>query len=641
MRFFTLLILCLSFFVKAEHASDRVLDSVVTMIDAKAQRNQIDRFFMEPSADLDLAKFAQVLKRIQQHAIEATVEGPVIYYPINETAIYMLEAKDGWKFAPSASRQFDDIYKAAFKFSTPEKTVDYYVKSILEKDYSEALQCIIRGKENFQYKDGNLPEQSIFALENFAVFMQANPLSTMEASSYDVDVLRTYNSSLGEINFVLDRGDWLITSSTSKNLIRDHFGQKNVNDLAEVLPDELSGIILMLRKMQWLYIVVVLFFGFALQWILTKILRQTIIKKYERHGRLVASKKSNKALGLFSMSMSFYLLIPYVAEPSDVLLKSRKVAFILALIAGIMVISKILDLLMNVFYDKAKGTETKVDDVLIPMVHKVFRFILYFVGFSFVASNMGVNVTSIIAGLGIGGVALALAAKDTVENVFGSITLLFDRPFEVGDWVVINNVEGTVESIGLRSTRVRTFYCSLVNVPNANLIRANVDNFGRRSYRRIKTTLSITYDTPPEKIEAFCEGIREVIRQHPATRKDYYHVYLNQFNSSSLDILLYCFLDVSDWAIELRERQRLFLDIIRLANRLGVSFAFPTQSLHMVKPEDLYEPELATKVENIENSYIGARQKANEVIQESGSSRPHPRAINYASGNDYVLSDKG
>ncbi len=82
MRFFTLLLLCLSFFVKAEHASDRVLDSVVTMIDAKAQRNQIDRFFMEPSADLDLAKFAQVLKRIQQHAIEATVEGPVIYYPI-------------------------------------------------------------------------------------------------------------------------------------------------------------------------------------------------------------------------------------------------------------------------------------------------------------------------------------------------------------------------------------------------------------------------------------------------------------------------------------------------------------------------------------------------------------------------------
>lgn len=641
MKFFTLLTLCFSFILNAEHASDRALDSLVTIIDSKAQRDQIDRFFMEPKADLDLQKFSQVLKRIQQHEIEAMVEGPVVYYPINEAAIYMLETESGWKFAPSATRHFDDIYQAAFKFSSPEKTIEYYLESILAKNYSEALSCIIRGKDNFQYLEGKLPETSVFALENFAVFIQANPLDTLQADSYEVDVLRTYNTDLGEINFVLDRGDWLITSSTSKNLIRDHFGQENINDLSEVLPDELSGIVLMLRKMQWLYIVVVLFFGFALQWILTKILRRTIVRKFERHGKVISSKKSNKFLGVFSMAISFYLLIPYVAEPSDILLKSRKVAFIIALIAGIMVLSKVLDLVMNVFYDKAQGTQTKVDDVLIPMVHKVFRFILFFVGFSFVASNMGVNVTSIIAGLGIGGVALALAAKDTVENVFGSITLLFDRPFEVGDWVVLNDVEGTVESIGLRSTRVRTFYCSLVNVPNANLIRANVDNFGRRSYRRIKTTLSITYDTPPEKIEAFCEGIREVIRHHPTTRKDYYHVYLNQFNSSSLDILLYCFLDVSDWAIELRERQRLFLDIIRLANRLGVSFAFPTQSLHMVKPEDLYEPELSTKVENIENSYIGARQKANQVIQESGSTRSHPGAINYQSGNDYILSEKG
>ncbi|WDE96761.1 mechanosensitive ion channel family protein [Lentisphaera profundi] len=641
MKFFTVLLFCFASLTHAEHSSDKILDSLLIMIESKSDRGQIDRYFMEPRADLDLNQFAQVIKRIKEHNIEALTEGPVIYYPINETALYMLETKDGWKFAPSASRNFEDIYQAAFKFSDPEKTMEYYLESILANDYGEALSCIIRGKDNFQYKEGKLPEYAIFALENFAVYITANPLSSLELDSYDVDVLRTYNSSLGEINFVFDRGDWLITSSTSKNLIIDHFGQANINDLSEALPDEVSGMILMLRKMKWLYIIVVLLVGFILQWVLTKVLQQTVLTKFERHGKIISSKKSSKSLCLLSMSLSFYLLIPYVAEPSELLLKSRKVAFVLALIAGIMVISKILDLVMSIFYEKAQGSATKVDDVLIPMVHKVFRFVLYFVGFSFVASNMGVNVTSIIAGLGIGGVALALAAKDTVENVFGSITLLFDRPFEVGDWVVINNVEGTVESIGLRSTRVRTFYCSLVNVPNANLIRANVDNFGRRSYRRIKTNLSVTYDTPPEKIEAFCEGIREIIRNHPHTRKDYYHVYLNQFNASSLDILLYCFLDVSDWAIELRERQRLFLDIIRLANRLGVAFAFPTQSLHMVKPEDLYEPEVSTKVENIQSSYIGARQKANEVIQESGSLRPHPGAINYQAGNEYVVSEKG
>ena len=230
---------------------------------------------------------------------------------------------------------------------------------------------------------------------------------------------------------------------------------------------------------------------FLVQWFLTSLLKKTVIKKLDRQGRVFKSNKSSRSLGVLSMSLSFYFLIPYVENPSTLLLKSQQVAFVITLIAGVVVLSKILDIVMGVFYQKATGTETKVDDVLIPMVHKVFRFILYFVGFSFVASNMGINVTSIIAGLGIGGVALALAAKDTVENVFGSITLLFDRPFEVGDWVQIGGVEGTVESIGLRSTRVRTFYCSLVNVPNANLIRANVDNFGRRSYRRIR--LSRTY----------------------------------------------------------------------------------------------------------------------------------------------------
>jgi MscS family membrane protein len=147
--------------------------------------------------------------------------------------------------------------------------------------------------------------------------------------------------------------------------------------------------------------------------------------------------------------------------------------------------------------------------------------------------------------------------------------------------VVIGDVEGTVEDIGFRSTRIRTFYNSLVTIPNGNLVRATVDNYGRRKYRRWKTHVAITYDTPPDRIEAFCEGIRELIRKHPYTRKDYYMVYFNQFAASSLNILLYAFHETPDWATELRERHRLFVDIVRLAKRLGVEFAFPTQTVHL------------------------------------------------------------
>ncbi|MCA9297555.1 MAG: mechanosensitive ion channel, partial [Phycisphaerales bacterium] len=129
-------------------------------------------------------------------------------------------------------------------------------------------------------------------------------------------------------------------------------------------------------------------------------------------------------------------------------------------------------------------------------------------------------------------------------------------------------------------------YNSLVVVPNALLVRATVDNYGQRQYRRYKTHLALTYDTPPDRIDAFCEGVRELIRAHPYTRKDYYHVYLHQMGASSLDILIYMFHDCPDWSVELRERHRLLTDILRLAAHLEVSFAFPTQTLHLERGTD-------------------------------------------------------
>jgi MscS family membrane protein len=215
------------------------------------------------------------------------------------------------------------------------------------------------------------------------------------------------------------------------------------------------------------------------------------------------------------------------------------------------------------------------------MLRRGLKIVVIAFGVPFIAQNLDIDITSLLAGLGIGGIAFALAAKDTVENLFGSVTVLIDRPFAIGDWVVIGDLDGTVEEIGFRSTRIRTFYNSVITMPNARLVNAAVDNLGARRYRRVKTMISVQYDTPPDRLEAFCEGIRELIRKHPYTRKDYYMVYLNEFAASSLNILLYAFHETPDWPTELRERHRLFVDVVRLAHRLGVQFAFPTQTLHL------------------------------------------------------------
>ena len=234
--------------------------------------------------------------------------------------------------------------------------------------------------------------------------------------------------------------------------------------------------------------------------------------------------------------------------------------------------------------------------VLVPLVRKSVKIFITAIGIIFIADSLEIEILPLLTGLGIGSLAFAFAAKDTIENFFGSVSVIADRPFEVGDWVKIGDVEGTVEELGFRSTRVRTFYNSLVTVPNATLVRATVDNFGRRKYRRWKTHLNITYDTPPDRIETFCEGIRELIRLHPYTRKDYFQVWFHEFGAHSLDILVYVFHEAPDWQTELRERQRLMLDIMRLAERLGVEFAFPTQTLHLYQEEKQEKPPEAEAV---------------------------------------------
>lgn len=197
------------------------------------------------------------------------------------------------------------------------------------------------------------------------------------------------------------------------------------------------------------------------------------------------------------------------------------------------------------------------------------------------AQNMGMDVASLVAGLGIGGLAFALAAKDTLANLFGFIMIMIDRPLRIGDWVIVKGCEGTVEDIGFRCTRIRTFYNSLISIPNSELVMANVDNMGMREFRRIYETLGITYDTPPDKIEAFCEGIKNIILANPFSRKDYLQVYFHRFANCSLDIMVYFFVKCPDWPTELEQRQRIFLEIARLAKSLEISFAFPTQTLHI------------------------------------------------------------
>ena len=218
------------------------------------------------------------------------------------------------------------------------------------------------------------------------------------------------------------------------------------------------------------------------------------------------------------------------------------------------------------------------------MIKKTSKVLVVAFGALLVAHSLTFDIASILAGLGIGGVAVALAAKDTISNLFGSVTVIIDRPFQIGDYVSLEkNLEGTVEQVGFRSTRIRTPYNSLVTLPNSVLANMAIDNYGMRRARRYKTFLQLEYSTPLTKIEEFCDRLRYLIQINSTVQKDNAVVSVYEMNTSSIDILLVVFFQTADGTVELSERHNFILEVLKLAEELKINFAYPTQTLHLEK----------------------------------------------------------
>lgn len=358
--------------------------------------------------------------------------------------------------------------------------------------------------------------------------------------------------------------------------------------LPTLFPERLTKQHLLVPDYQWICLMVLIFVGFLADMVTRFLLRRItrIWFQYKQTGQeLEAAGNPWKPVGLLVQANIWYFGTRAIGFPASVMTIMLMGLKLFSVVAAMWTAFLFINLLTSYLKAKARQTDTKFDDLLVPLVSRSLKALVVCMGAITGARAFNLPINGLVGGLGLGGAALALASKDAISNLFGSLTVLTDRPFEVGDWVITDQAEGSVESVGFRSTRIRTFYNSQITVPNSLLTTAMVDNMGRRRYRRIKTMLGVQYDTTPEQMDAFCEGIRELIRRHPFTRKDYYHVYFNQFGTSSLDVLLYCFFDCSDWSIELRERHRLFNDILRLAQALGVQFAFPTSTLHLFSEE--------------------------------------------------------
>lgn len=246
---------------------------------------------------------------------------------------------------------------------------------------------------------------------------------------------------------------------------------------------------------------------------------------------------------------------------------------------------RLIDFAGVILYAKAQLTESKADDQVIPFLIEIIKIIGVTIGIFFtLGAVFKVDIGALIAGLGIGGLALALAAKESLENLLASFVIFFDKPFVIGDLVKVNNIEGTVEKIGFRSTRIRTLEKSYLTLPNRQMIDNTLDNLSLRTFRRVSFNIGLLYGTTEAQLKGIVKEIQEHIDQHPHTNQEG-EIHFTEFAESSLNVMILYYIDTMDWRSYLNIKEEINFTIMAIVKKHGADFAFPTQTVYLEKKE--------------------------------------------------------
>ncbi|PIQ48692.1 MAG: mechanosensitive ion channel protein [Cytophagales bacterium CG12_big_fil_rev_8_21_14_0_65_40_12] len=474
------------------------------------------------------------------------------------------------------------------RFNSPYEVIYNHLKYLQEDTYlpGQAAKSLSRsGFSEEELENLSIELKQIFDGSGSYIYLDEVPRSNDYFDSTISKNRYILFKEFPDVYVQKEGGQWLYASKTVQQIDQIHktvypFG---TDKLLNLLPKIGSRKFVGLHLWQLAGGLIIITIAFTLHFVLTIILKSIIFKLLHHYGKVdLANNLILPVAKPFSLLLVFAfvsLLIPTLQLP---------IAFSKYLILAL---NALLPLFATVFFYKmvdilgaylkrvAEKSENTLDDQLVPLVRKILKTFVVLVGFIAILKGLKFDIWPLITGLSIGGLAVALAAQDTLKNFFGSVMIFIDRPFQIGDWITSDEVDGTVEEVGFRSTRIRTFRDSVMYVPNSVISNRTVDNHGRRQYRRYFTKLAITYDTPANLIEVFVQGIEKIVLNHPETRKDYYNIFLNEYGASSLDVMLYVFFKVPSWNDELRCRQEIMLSVNRLAEQLGVRFAFPTQTM--------------------------------------------------------------
>jgi MscS family membrane protein len=379
-------------------------------------------------------------------------------------------------------------------------------------------------------------------------------------------------------------GRWIFSATTATR-IDGWYDQLENRWLLDHLPDFLlrPGPLEILWW-QWLVIPLVVLLSAALGTVASRIVR-SVVSRVTRRTRATWDDAVVQRIGgplvlatttLFVLAVTPFLDLHQAAEN-----------FVVKLGKGILladlfwILARLVDVGADVGLRSQWITNRSGSRALIPLLSRVGKVVILAFGVTTLLSELGYPVASLIAGLGLGGLAFALAAQKTVENLFGAFSIGADQPFRQGDFIRVDDFVGTVEAIGLRSTKIRTLDRTLVTIPNGSLAEKRLESYSARDRIRLACKLGLVYETSQEQMRQVLADLRALLEAHPKIWPDVVVVRFAEFGDFSLNVEIMCWFQTSDWNEFQEIREGVLLDFMGIVERAGSSFAFPTQTIHL------------------------------------------------------------
>lgn len=273
---------------------------------------------------------------------------------------------------------------------------------------------------------------------------------------------------------------------------------------------------------------------------------------------------------------------PYMEQSNELFIQLIRSGLVVSIAIGLYHLADQTSVFFAKINDRGK---VYLDNIISSFLSRILRFVVVAISIAIVADIFGFNVNGFVAGLGLGGLAFALAAQDAISNLFGGFVIVTEKPFILDDWIDSPSVEGIVEDITFRSTKIRTFDDALVSVPNATLVNEPITNWSKMGKRGISFDLCITYDTPADKIESFTTSIDTLLNEDAEIHKETIFVRMNEYGENGINIMFYFFTKTTAWGEYLKVRERINYEILNMLHENDIEIAVPSRKLYTEKEE--------------------------------------------------------